>query len=146
MEICSPMMPLGAYIEGQRCISPVLHLPLPGRTLSSPALTKGKSRGTDIFVENCCFMHRDVDRGASLRTDPSIYALYGIICAQRRQSGNASAHRVHIRGCSFGRPSVPDSSLQLRMTIKIAQNDSEDRSERQGRSCRMTVSGVSFNK
>ena len=25
--------------------------------------------------------------------------------AQRRQSGNVSAHRVHIRGCSFGRSS-----------------------------------------
>ena len=46
----------------------------------------------DSFGENCRFMRRDVDRGASLRTDPSIYALYGIICAQRRQSGNASAH------------------------------------------------------
>ena len=74
-------------------------------------------------------MRRDVDKTASLRTDPSIYALYGIICAQRRQSGNASAHRLHIKGCSFGRPSVPDSSLQLRMTIKIAQNDREDRAE-----------------
>ena len=39
------------------------------------------------------------------------------------------AHGVHIRGCSFERPSVPDSSLQLRMTIKIAQNDREDRAE-----------------
>ena len=51
-------------------------------------------------------MRRDVDRAASLRTDPSIYALYGIISAQRRQSGNASAHRLLIKGCSFGRPSV----------------------------------------
>ena len=50
-------------------------------------------------------MRRDVDRGASLRTDLSIYALYGIICAQRRQSGNASAHGLHINGCSFGRSS-----------------------------------------
>ena len=98
-------MPLGAYIEGQRCISPVLHLPLPGRTLSSQVLANGEGRGADTFVENCCFMHRDVDRGASLRTDLSIYALYGIICAQRRQSGNASAHWLHIKGCCFGRPS-----------------------------------------
>ena len=51
-------------------------------------------------------MRRDVYRAASLRTDPSIYALYGIICAQRRQSGNASAHRLHIKGCSFGRSPV----------------------------------------
>ena len=92
MEICSPIMPLGAYIKGYRCISPVLHLPLPGRTLSSPALANGKGRGADILRENCRFMRRDVDRAASLRTYPSIYALYGIICAQRRQSGNASAH------------------------------------------------------
>ena len=35
----------------------------------------------------------------------TLYALYGIICAQRRQSGNASAHWLHIKGCCFGRPS-----------------------------------------
>ncbi len=34
MEICSPMMPLGVYIKGQRCISLVLPRPLPARTLS----------------------------------------------------------------------------------------------------------------
>ena len=33
-----------------------------------------REKSRDRFVENCCFMHRDVDRGASLRTDPSIYA------------------------------------------------------------------------
>ena len=69
-------------------------------------------------MENCRFMRRDVDKAASLRTDPSIYALYGIICAQRRQSGNASAHRLLIRECSFGRPSeqIP----------RFARNDRED--------------------
>ena len=56
MEICSPIMPLGAYIKGYRCISPVLHLPLPGRTLSSPALANGKGREADILRENCRFM------------------------------------------------------------------------------------------
>ena len=71
-------------------------------------------------------MHRDVDRGASLRTDPSIYALYGIICAQRRQSGNVSAHSVHIKGCSFGRPSV--------QILRFARNDNE-------RVLRMTTRG-----
>ena len=79
-------------------------------------------------------MRRDVDKTASLRTVPSIYALYGIISAQRRQSGNVSAHRVHIRGCSFGWPSPPDPSLTLRMTGKTsctrsfadAQDDRED--------------------
>ena len=65
-------------------------------------------------------MRRDVDKTASLRTVLSIYALYGIISAQRRQSGNVSAHRVHIRGCSFGRPSPPDPSLTLRMTGKTS--------------------------
>ena len=99
-------MPPGAYIEGYRRISPILHRPLPGRTLSSQVLANGEGRGADTFVENCRFMRRDVYRAASLRTDPSIYALYGIIGAQRRQSGNASAHRLHIRGCSFGRSSV----------------------------------------
>ena len=100
------MMPLGAYVEGYRRISLVLARSLPERTLSSQALANGEGRGTDILVENCRFMRRDVDRAASLRTDPSIYALYGIISAQRRQSGNASAHRVHIKGCSFGRSPV----------------------------------------
>ena len=104
-EICIPMMPPGAYIEGQRCISPALPWPLSGRTHPSPALANGESRGADTFVENCRFMRRDVDKAASLRTDHSIYALYGIICAQRRQSGNVSAHRLLIKGCSFGRPS-----------------------------------------
>ena len=84
-----------------------------------------RSRSRYLFVENCCFMRRDVDRAASLRADPSIYALYGIICAQRPQSGNASAHRLHIKGCSFERPSVPDSSLALGMTVCFAQNDSD---------------------
>ena len=71
-----------------------------------------------------CIGEREKSRDRYLRGELLFYA-------QRRQSGNASAHRVHIRGCSFGRPSVPDSSLQLRMTIKIAQNDREDRAERQ---------------
>ena len=85
-------MPPGAYITDHRRISPILHRPLPGRTLSSQVLANGEGRGADILRENCRFMRRDVDRAASLRTYPSIYALYGIICAQRRQSGNASAH------------------------------------------------------
>ena len=98
------MIPPGAYIKGRPRISPILPRAQPGRTLSSPALANGEGRGTDILGENCRFMRRDVDKAASLRTDPSIYALYGIICAQRRQSGNVSAHG-HIKGCSFGRPS-----------------------------------------
>ena len=93
-EICSTMMPPGAYIEGRPRISPSLPRPLSGMTLSSPALANGEGRGADTFVENCRFMRRDVDKAASLRTDHSVYALYGIICAQRRQSGNVSAHRL----------------------------------------------------
>ena len=61
-------MPLGAYIEGYRRISPVLPRPLSGRTLSSPALTNGEDRRADILVENCRFMRRDVSPAASLRT------------------------------------------------------------------------------
>ena len=104
-EICSPMMPPGAHITDRSRISPVLPRPLSGRLLSSQALANGEGRGADSFVGNCRLMRRDVGITASLRTDLSIYALYGIICAQRRQSGNASAHWLHIKGCCFGRPS-----------------------------------------
>ena len=46
---------------------------------------------------------------------------------------------------------APYQRLQFRTAfgtrfLAAAQNDNKDRSERQGRSCRMTVSGVSFNK
>ena len=61
--------------------------------------------------ENCRLMRRDAALSTSLRTDHSIYALRGIIRARRRQSGNASAHRLHNQGCSPGRPAAPDSSL-----------------------------------
>ena len=138
------MMPLKAYTKGRPRISRHLHRDMhpddatgsiyhgspahisrprsvsAGADAVSACIGKRESRGTDIFGESCRFMRRDVDKTASLRTYPSIYALYGIICAQRRQSGNASAHRLHIKGCSFGRPSPPDSSLALRMTEKLS--------------------------
>ena len=76
-------------------------------------------------------MRRDVDRGASLRTDPSIYALYGIICAQRHQSCNVSAHRLLIRDAvsdglwnRFFADAQNDNGRALGMTV--AQEDRED--------------------
>ena len=47
----------------------------------------------------------------------TLYALYGIICAQRRQSGNASAHWLHTKDAvsdglrnrfTWGRDSLPE--------------------------------------
>ena len=122
-EICTGRMPLRAYIEGRPRISrhysgdmfpddatgsvyhrSPAHISCPpsasARTDAVSACIDERGSGTDILVENCCLMRRDAARSTSLRTAPSIYALYGIISAQRRQSDNASAHRVHIRGCN----------------------------------------------
>ena len=79
----------------------------PRGELSSYAQRRGS---VDVW-ENCRLMRRDAALSTSLRTDHSIYALRGIIRARRRQSGNASAHRLHNQGCSPGRPAAPDSSL-----------------------------------
>ena len=81
-------------------------------------------------------MRRDVYRAASLRTDPSIYALYGIICAQRRQSDNASAHGIHIKGCSFGRSSEQILRWPLRMTMLRAEGQREGARKDSGLSLR----------
>ena len=41
--------------------------------------------------------------------------------AQRRQSGNVSAHRTHIKGCSFGR--VSEQILRFAQNDRVSQND-----------------------
>ena len=126
-------MPLKAYIEGRPRISRHFRGDMrpddatedvyrgSAAHISSPPLCNGglwkdgrflrphrqkRKVGDEIPPgENCRLMRRDAALSTSLRTDLSIYALYGIICAQRRQSGNASAHWLHIKGCCFGRPS-----------------------------------------
>ena len=71
--------------------------------ISHPSSASVRADAASTCIGESGKLRRDVDKAASLRTDPSIYALYGIICAQRRQSGNVSAHRPHIKGCCFGR-------------------------------------------
>ena len=66
-----------------------------------------------------CIGEREKSRDRYLRGELLSYA-------QRRQSGNVSAHRVHIKGCSFGRPSV--------QILRFARNDNE-------RVLRMTTRG-----
>ena len=85
-------MPLGTYIKGCQRIS----LEVPDSSLRSLRQSGVQNDSVLQFLPRD--MRRDVGPDASLRTDPSIYALYGIICAQRRKSGNASAHGLHVIG------------------------------------------------
>ena len=157
-EICTGRMPLRAYIEGRPRISrhfsgdmlpddatgsvyhgSPAHISCPpsasARADAVSACIDERGSETDILVENCCLMRRDAARSTSLRTDSSIYALYGIICAQRRQSDNASAHDPISRD---QRSSVPDSSLPndsvtlFRRTFLVTIDEAARRSEGSG--------------
>ena len=107
-EICALMMPLKAYTKGRPRISRHLHRD----------------------------MHPDDATGSVYHGSPAHISRHGelLFYAQRRGFIDVSAHRVHIRGCSFGRPSPPDPSLTLRMTGRTfctrsfagAQDDRED--------------------
>ena len=41
-------------------------------------------------------VRRDVTGSMHLRTHPSIYAISGILCAQRRRQNDVSAHKISV--------------------------------------------------
>ena len=82
-EICSPMMPPGAHITDRSRISPVLP-------------SASASAREDAFFSGIGKWRRS--RSRFLRGELPSYA-------QRRQSDNASAHKLLAKGCSFERPS-----------------------------------------
>ena len=88
----------------------------------------GKSRDRYSPGENGCFMRRDAVQSTSLRTDPSIYALYGIICAQRRCRIDVSAHRLH-QGMPFRAAFGTRFFALLRMTFLVILSGAVRRSE-----------------
>ena len=119
-EICALMMPLKAYTKGRPRISRHLH-----RDMRPDDATGSVYHGSPAHISRPRSVSARADavsacigkRGKSRNRYP-----YGelLFYAQRRGFIDVSAHRVHIRGCSFGWPSPPDPSLTLRMTGKTS--------------------------
>ena len=119
------MMPPGAYIEGYRRISPILHRPLPGRTLSSQVLANGEGRGADTYS------WRIVVLCAETSTEPRLCARtlqYMLCMASSVRRGLSPA--TPLRTGSISKAAV-SNGLRYRffallgMTVCFAQNDSD---------------------
>ena len=156
-------MPLKAYTKGQ----PRISRHFCGDMLPNNA-TEGVYQGSAVHISRppsasarmdavlSCIDEREKSRDRYLRGELSSYA-------QRRRPRRVSAHGP-FNICSIWHHLCAEASVQQRLCaqgpyqgmqfrtafgtrfLAAAQNDNKDRSERQGRSCRMTVSGVSFNK
>ena len=73
---------------------------------ASVCIDKGKSRGTNTFVEKCCFMRRDAARSTSLRT--------GYISSDAVSDGLWNRFLADARN---------DSEDPLFQILRFAQND-----------------------
>ena len=116
-------MPLGAYIEGQRCTREDAFLACIDE--------REKSRDRYLRGELLFYAQRRRPRRVSAHGPFNICSVWHHLCAETS---------VRQRLCAQG----PYQGMQFRTALgtrflAAAQNDNKDRSERQGRSCRTTI-------